>query len=215
MNFQELATSVAEGPLTLFASATTGLKPSEDKLLAASVIQLEQNGVDIKEARTIVRRIDDDELLLKSSEIHGISRERNMEEGLTDEEFSTELKSLLGSAGPVLTYNPDFLEAFIEPVLPSFQKLRLYSLPLIVKGAEMRQALREDKVKTLTDLESLYPGKAPGFKKLTEQYGISSSDPLLLPVEANCRALYALWSRLYDIPALVLPSAQQLQEPQA
>lgn len=215
MNFQELATSLVHGQVTLLAAATTGLKPLEDKLLAVSVVKLEQNGVDVKEARTVVRRIDDDELLLKSSDIHGISRERMMEDGLTDEELPSALESLLGVEGPVFTYNPDFLAAFLEPVLPSFLKTRLYSLPLLVKGAEMRQGLSEDKIKTLEDLESLYPGRAPGFKRLIEQIGVSVSDPLLLPVESNCQALYALWSRLSEIPVVVLPSGPQPPEPQA
>lgn len=198
MNWKELIETLAEGrSVKLISTATTGLSGDDDELLAVSVLNPEDVGSVI---HTYFKRVDDRDKVLKSQPYHKITPEMSME-GRTEEDFVNVVNEELDNS-IVFTYNPSFHSKFLAK---QGIETRLYSLPLFLKGAEMRMVLFDDEAGSINALEETFTRKAGAvkkFNKLTAELGLSPVS-LELPLQFSCRALLALWKRLVEIPALV------------
>lgn len=199
--FRELLVEKSKQPIRLLSTATTGLSPVEDELLAVSVITLTKDGSKRASNQTLIRKTTSDEKLLKSQEYHGITREKIMIDGMSDELFTQSLAQLV--TGEVFTYNPAFQAAFLQPYMGHDNETYLHNLPQLVKAAEMRSVMLEKEIKHISDIEKRYDGKVPGFKRLCDQYEVFCANPALLPCEVSCLQLQWFWNHLDTIPALV------------
>ena len=166
-----------------------------------SVITLTADGSKKTSNQTLIRKTVNDEKLLKSQEYHGITRERMLIDGMSDELFTQSLADLL--SGEVFTYNPAFQAVFLQPYMGDACQTYLHNLPQLVKAAEMRSVMPEKEIKHVSDIERRYDGKVPGFKRLCEQYEVFCASPALLPCEISCLQLQWFWNHLDTIPALV------------
>ena len=182
--------------IKLISTATTGLG-DDDELLAVCI---SEPGTPISSVRTMVKKIDDRDKVLKSQEYHQISPEKS-HLGYEGKAFADALAEEMKDS-VFFTYNPQFQTKFIGRLglMPT-----LYNLPLFIKGAESRIMLFEDEASTLDAIQKTFAQRMGGtmsMNKLAAAHSVSQT-AIELPVEFSCRALIVLWKYLQELPCLV------------
>lgn len=196
MTYLEYLQEQIRGPVTLVATATNGLDPRKDQLLAIALKAIALDGTEI--SNDLLIRTLDRGTILKSSEYHKISFDMATRLGRADEEIKEALKETTDT-GLFFTYNPNFQSQFLDPFV---QVQHMYDLPLLLKGAEMQLFLDTTEVSTLADLEKLFRkllGKPPSLKNMCKFRDISEHPPFdVLPVVYGTDLLHSLWNLLIN-----------------
>lgn len=186
-------------PVTLFATATTGLRPHNSKLLALSYAKVSHGGEIVSNER-FIKEIPIMEVM-QGQEFHKISPTYMTEKGVPEEVFKEQIKELLTS-GCVFSYNPKFQVSFLESDIGDDTPF-VHDLLLMLKGAEMRLCLSSKVLIDLHTMEQFFInrlGKAPGLKNMCIGRDLVYDPPLTtLPVDYYVDCLVAFWKMLGEI----------------
>ena len=203
MTWQDEITRRAHKPVVLLATATNGLKPRYNEILAVSTLVLGPEPV-----RTTLFRKVPREVLFQAQDYHKISEQQMLADGLDNVEFRHRFLDIV-EKGTVFTFNPDFQQSFLVPLVADGTPF-LYDLPLLLKGAEAELGMRETQSNTIEDIfKQLYKilGKAPGLKAMCERRGLDPEAPTsVLPADYAVDCLYAFWKLLANYPYVSLPA---------
>lgn len=197
MLWKTLLEGLIDTPVCFCATATTGIKPATDKLLAFATLE---SGVQ----RLLIRRLDHDSVL-QSLEYTDITEEQVLSEGLDEEDFIDAVQEAL-KGKTLFTYRPSFHMGFLENTLNELPP-RMYDLPLLLRAAESRMVLGTKDSDRLAELEDrLYDmvGKPPGFKKMCSLRGLDFEIGEL-PIIQSVHHLQSLWGLLLELPISVQP----------
>ena len=186
--------------ILLFSTATTGLKPGRDELIALSYNKIAEDGSVVSD--TIFRGDADADLLDKSNQYHSLSASILCEKGLDGDDFGKAIADVMKDC-TCLTYRPSFQYSFLDSVVGHIDGpyTHLYDLPLLVKGAASKMMFDElEEANTLVSLEKFLMSvfkTSPSIKSVCERFSISYDvPPSVYPVEHYADCLLALWSKV-------------------
>lgn len=182
-------------PITLFATATTGLKPTNSKLLAVSYAKVSSGDTVLSTGR-ILKSVPDD-VAMTGHEFHKFGPDFVREKGIPDDAFRTELKSALN--GLCFSYNPKFQVGFLELEIGEDTPF-VHDLLLMLKGAEMKLCLDKKVISDIHTLEKFFAnrlGKTPGLRTMCLARDLVADPPLAtFPVDYYVDCLIAFWQML-------------------
>lgn len=197
MTWQEKILDMSGGTVTLFATATTGLKATNSTLLAVSYAKVNADG--ITERGRLLKCVPD-EIAMEGLEFHKFGGSFIREIGIPPTQFISELRSVL--TGTCLSYNPKFQVNFLEKDMGEDAPY-VHDLLLLLKGAEMRLCLD---IKVLADMYTLEKffinriGKTPGLRTMCQSRDLVAEPPLtVFPVDYYVDCLVSFWKMLENI----------------
>ena len=186
--------------ILLFSTATTGLKPGRDELIAFSYNKIAEDGSVVSDI--IFRGDADMDLLEKSRQYHLLSDDILCEKGLDGDDFGKAIANVMRDC-TCLTYRPSFQYSFLDSVVGHIDGpyTHLYDLPLLVKGAASKMMFDEfEEANTLVSLEKFLMSvfkTSPSIKSVCERFSISYDvPPSVYPVEHYADCLLALWNKV-------------------
>lgn len=142
MQLKELFSDMWNVEPLLITTATSGLEPNKDKLLAVAT----RNPNNEDEPAEVIFQETHGEELIKAQRYHLISDEMMYSKGLSGENFTDALRKRV-EGKILLTYNVDFQLAFLSRVLED-PTLRVYDLSVIEQG--IRKGLKFDEEEIAT-----------------------------------------------------------------
>ena len=188
--------TMGNSSVTLFCTATTGLK-SSDKVLAVSYVQYE--GDTRSKEETFFQEASDEELA-PSLQYHQISSEVMKANGLKKEAFQERLQQILTNR-IAFTYNVSFqLKALMimNGGLMESKLCPVCELPLWVKVAESKLHFVVDIPLERAESQMANRVPIPTWKRMLDFRGISPvAPPGMLPVAYNAQCLAQLYEGLF------------------
>lgn len=195
MYWSKLLSSLVKPPITFVATATTGIK-NTDELLGITCIQLDPDKKTTTQ-KTILRNVPRDKLL-ETVQYHGITEDRMKNQALDDAEFDTQAGDLI--KGDVFTYNPEFQARFIMPHIRDGVKT-FHNLPLLWAGANAGFAV-DTGAKQIGSFESKFArlvSKVPSFKSMCCLVNSGEESICVSGLESACVSLSRIWQLLDEL----------------
>jgi hypothetical protein len=204
MTWQEKLIQLNQGnPITLFSTATTGLRPGNSSLLAVSYAKVTANAAEPIESGRLLKSIPDVNAL-EGQEYHKFSPSFVQERGLPEDLFRQELRQKL--SGCCFSYNPRFQVGFLEQEIGDDTPF-VHDLLLMLKGAEMKLCLDVKVFKDMHTVENFFInrlGKAPGLKSMCIGRDLEYEPPLsTFPVDYFTSCLFSFWKMLANLEVTI------------
>lgn len=199
MTWQEKLIELNRGePITLFATATTGLKPPTAQLLAVSYAKV-SIGDEVVATGRLLKCVPED-VSRVGLEYHKFGGSFIREKGVPEDAFRDQLKEIL--QGTCFSYNPKFQCSFLAPELGEDVPF-VHDLLLMLKGAEMKLCLDTKVLANMHTLENFFInrlGKTPGLRTMARARDLAEEPPLAtFPVDYYVDCLISFWKMLAKI----------------
>ena len=202
MQLKDMLSDVWNVEPLLVTTATTGLDPHKDKLLA---VALKDPTTDFPP--TVLFQETHGEELMKAQRYHLISDELMYSKGLDEDSFMEALEGAIRGK-TLLTYNTDFQHAFLSIALED-PALRVYDLSVIEQGLRKGIQLDEEEAalfsKAYGSIRSFYyplpVATICHHLKMTRQ-----PSPGQLPLERSLDVLQKLYNEASCLEVQLLPS---------
>lgn len=187
--------------IVLFSTATTGLKPGKDSLIAFSYCKINDNG-EVK-CDTLFNLTCQYDKLEQSMQYHQISADLLDSKGLYNDVFAEQVSKVMMDDAVCFSYRTAFQSGFLDDAI-DYQSEKSYEyvfdLPLFAKAAASKMVFDNMEADTLVGLENdlMQIFKvAPSLKKICERFSISYDvPPSVLPVEHYASCLLKLWNKV-------------------
>lgn len=193
MTWQEHLLQICPHPVML-ATATTGLNPHLDNLIAVSVIRPAE-----QRSELFIHKVPEQDIL-PSMEYHKFAPSDVMSKGWPTETLKEKLSEVLNGC-TCFSYNPEFQQGFLEIVMGEKTPV-IYDLPGLLKGAESHMTFKSQDIGNMEQIDRTMTklGRSPSLRQICQGRNIAPNNIAMFPVEYNSFILNELWYRLEAQP---------------